>query len=58
MKLFLYNNSVIFLDEDKADSASSSSSALAEPACAQLLNHRNVYHHMVKDEDTEVQVKV
>ncbi|KAJ8940246.1 hypothetical protein NQ318_016703 [Aromia moschata] len=40
-------------DEEKADSASSNSSVLAEPACTQLLNHRNVYHHIVKDEDTE-----
>ncbi|KAJ8918550.1 hypothetical protein NQ315_013055 [Exocentrus adspersus] len=40
-------------DEDKADSASSSSSALAEPACAQLLNHRNSYHHKIKDEEIE-----
>ncbi|XP_018562786.1 4F2 cell-surface antigen heavy chain-like [Anoplophora glabripennis] len=42
-------------DDDKAESSSSSSSALAAPACAQLLNHRNIYHHIVKDEDTEVQ---
>lgn len=44
-------------DEDKAaDSASSSSSAIAEPACTQLLNHRNVYHHISqKNEDTETQ---
>jgi hypothetical protein len=43
------------LDDDKCagDSASSSSSALAEPACTQLLNHRNnTYHHIVKDEHT------
>ncbi|KAJ8982876.1 hypothetical protein NQ317_004306 [Molorchus minor] len=40
-------------DDDKADSASSNSSVLAEPACTQLLNHRNIYHHMVKDEDAE-----
>ncbi|EFA09799.1 amino acid transporter heavy chain SLC3A2 [Tribolium castaneum] len=42
-------------DEDKCagDSASSSSSALAEPSCTQLLNHRNsTYHHIAKDENT------
>nr|CAH7722290.1 unnamed protein product [Callosobruchus chinensis] len=40
-------------DHDKADSASSSSSA--EPACTQLLNHRNNYHHITKTEETEIQ---
>lgn len=43
-------------DEEKAESASSSSSVLAEPACAQLLNHRNVYQHMGKDEEKEAEV--
>ncbi|CAG9863384.1 unnamed protein product [Phyllotreta striolata] len=42
-------------DEEKAESASSSSSALAEPACAQLLNHRNVYQHIVTDEEKTVE---
>ncbi|CAH0554644.1 unnamed protein product [Brassicogethes aeneus] len=42
-------------DNPAGDSASSSSSALAEPACTQLLNHRNVYHHITKDEDTAIQ---
>ncbi|XP_057669936.1 4F2 cell-surface antigen heavy chain-like [Diorhabda carinulata] len=38
-------------DEDKVESASSSSSALAE---SQLLNHRNIYHvHDDKDEEKE-----
>ncbi|KAG5866079.1 hypothetical protein JTB14_006282 [Gonioctena quinquepunctata] len=40
-------------DEEKAESASSSSSALAEPACEQLLNHRNVYHHIDKNAGNE-----
>lgn len=46
-----------FSDNDKADSASSGSSVLAEPACTQLLNHRNVYHHITKNEEIEVQVR-
>lgn len=49
----------IFIDGDKdnGDSASSSSSALAEPACTQLLNHRH-YHHITKDEDSSGQVSL
>lgn len=40
-------------DEDKVESASSSSSALAE---SQLLNHRNIYHiHNSNDEEKEEQ---
>ncbi|CAH1154334.1 unnamed protein product [Phaedon cochleariae] len=38
-------------DEEKAESASSSSSALAEPACTQLLNHRNIYHNIANGEE-------
>ncbi|XP_074036535.1 amino acid transporter heavy chain SLC3A2 [Leptinotarsa decemlineata] len=40
-------------DEEKAESASSSSSALAEPACEQLLNHRNVHHYNGKNVEKE-----
>lgn len=54
-----YNSSLnlIFSDDEKTDSVSSGSSVLAEPACTQLLNHRNAYHHITKNEEVEIQVR-
>lgn len=57
-KFFFKCLPILVLDDEKADSASSGSSILAEPACTQLLNHRNVYHHITKNEEIEVQVDI
>lgn len=43
---------------ESGDAASnSSSSASPEPSCTQLLNHKNSYHHVIKNEENSAQVK-
>lgn len=43
---------------ESGDCASTSSSNSAEPVCTQLLNHRNSYHHVIKDEEKSAQARI